>query len=187
MAIDATRLILIRHAMPIVDDSRPSATWKLSESGRNAAKALASDLSAISIQSIVSSEEPKAIETAAIIAETLGISWSTAPGLHEHERGRLDWLGEEAWHAQIRRFFDRPRDVVFGYESARDSLARFKTAVESVLDQPEHRTGTIAIVSHGTVMSLYAADKLGDDPYVIWKNLDLPDYVELTSGTIDID
>ena len=179
MTNETSRLILIRHSIPTIDSSRPAATWRLSESGRNAATAIAFELSGRGIRSVISSEEPKATETATIIADSLEIPLSSAPGLHEHERGQLDWHDEEAWYALIRRFFERPNEVVFGYESANESLARFKTAIEDVLIQPAHQLGTIAVVSHGTVMSLYVADQTGDDPYSIWNGLRMPDHVEL--------
>lgn len=179
MESSCARLILIRHAMPIIDPSRPASTWKLSDEGRSASEAMARELARFDIRAIVASEEPKAAETGAVIAGTLNIPLSTAPGLHEHERERVDWLGMEAWHAQIRRLFNYPDEMVFGLETANQALRRFRSAVQRVQASSLHREGALGIASHGTVMSLYLADLRNEDPYSIWKDLALPDYVAL--------
>ena len=44
---------------------------------------------------MVSSEEPKAVETAGIAAGCLGLGCSVYPGLHEHDRTGVPFLGDE--------------------------------------------------------------------------------------------
>lgn len=173
------RLILVRHSISAVDISRPPAEWPLSEAGLRAVGALADTLGDRDISAIFSSEEPKAAETAGQLARLLECDWSTAPGLHEHERERMDWHGEEAWYALLREFFNNPDDVVFGLESARRALDRFSEAADCVLQEVDGDPGPVAIVSHGTVISLFVARQLGIDPYSIWRKLNMPDYVEL--------
>ena len=62
------KLILIKHASPQVETAVPSHEWKLSPAGREKAAALAERLRPDAPGAIVSSVEPKAIETARIIA-----------------------------------------------------------------------------------------------------------------------
>ena len=35
----------------------------------------------------------------------------------------------------------------------------------------------LAVVAHGTVISLYVARKTGADPFTLWKRLDTPSYI----------
>lgn len=167
-------LILIRHSESRVESQKPASAWGLTAEGRRRCAALASDLREFDLHGIFTSVEPKAAQTAELVAEDLGIGWRTAPGLHEHEREVLPWLGEEAWHVLLRRFFEHPDEMIFGLETATQALERFRAAVERIIqDQP---TGDIAVVTHGTVMSLYIGHRTGGDPYAIWRELEMPDY-----------
>ncbi|CAN5577951.1 histidine phosphatase family protein [soil metagenome] len=177
------QLILIKHAMPVIDTSVSPGCWPLSDDGRRAARDLGHQLSDRRITAVVSSEEPKASGTAEAFSTALGLGWSTAPGLHEHERDQMEWRGDEAWHRLLRQFFEEPDDLVFGQETASQALERFLAAVESVVDGLDGSAGALAIVSHGTVISLYAGRQIDVDPYSIWKDLRLPDYVELEIET----
>src|SRR5207237_6287674 len=61
------RLTLIKHARPQVDPHTSSDQWTLADEGRAAAAALAHLLPGQAFARIVSSEDPKARATAAII------------------------------------------------------------------------------------------------------------------------
>ena len=52
---------------------------------------------------------------------------------------------------------------------------RFSDAIDSVLEVYEGRC--LAIVAHGTVISLYVAHKTDADPLTLWKRLDTPSYI----------
>jgi len=64
-------LILAKHAMPELRPDVSAARWHLSTEGIAGAKRLAERLRAYEPSVIVSSTEPKALETAAIVAEAL--------------------------------------------------------------------------------------------------------------------
>lgn len=121
---------------------------------------------------LISSTEPKARETAELVAPLLGLEVELSDGLRETARRTIPWLERDELERGIRRLFERPDEVVFGEESASAALARFAAAVE---DMPE----SAVVVSHGTVLSLYAAAKTARDPYALWQSLDLPDVVEV--------
>jgi broad specificity phosphatase PhoE len=165
--------------MPVVDVGVPPHRWSLSAEGRDEAMRLASDLSTHGITTIVSSEEPKCKETAAAIANRLRLPWGTAPDLHEHRRDVMKWHGETEWNELLRRFFNSPEELVFGDEAAGSALRRFTAAIYGLIDRVEDADGALAIVTHGTVMSLFVAQQLGVDPFAFWRQLKLPDYVEL--------
>src|SRR4051794_41967110 len=56
--------LLIRHAAPAIEPARPAAAWPLCDEGRAAARALGASLS---LDAVVSSPEPKALQTAAAL------------------------------------------------------------------------------------------------------------------------
>src|SRR4051794_25818359 len=87
---DAPRkLILVKHAPPEVVPGVAPEKWTLSAKGRDLCAPLADQLAAHAPAVIVSSEEPKAAETARLVAERLNVPWHTAHGLHEHDRSNV--------------------------------------------------------------------------------------------------
>jgi broad specificity phosphatase PhoE len=178
MAPKMRRLILIRHSQPEFVLGVPASEWHLSAEGRRRCKKLAERLSAYDLAAVVSSEEPKAFETGQVVAETLGLPLETAPGLHEHKRGVVRDLGSPAdWEAQVARFFEYPDQLVLGHETADLAHVRFTRAVASVIER--RPVGNLAIVSHGTVMTLFIAHASRIDPVPFWQRLGLPSFAVL--------
>lgn len=150
----------------------PSSDWRLSDEGRRRCGPLADRLAAFWPKALLSSPEPKARETAELIAPALGLDVELADGLRETERRTVPWLERNELERGIRALFDRPDEVVYGEESATAALARFESAVEG-LPEPA------VVVSHGTVISLYVAARTGRDGFEVWRGLELPDVIEL--------
>ena len=179
MADPERKLILVRHAQPAMATGVPASQWHLSVEGRRRCKALAERLSEYEPAIVVSSEEPKAIETGQIVADLLGLSLETEAGLHEHERGVVQDLDNRAhFLAQVARFFEHPDQLVFGRETADRAQARFGQAIARVLEK--HPLGNPAIVSHGTVMTLFIARANRFAPLPFWKSLGLPSFAVLS-------
>ena len=168
-------LLLIRHAAPAVAADLPPHRWGLSEAGRQSCAALAERVAPYRPGTLVASEEPKAAETAALLAAHLGLPWRSAPGLHEHRRQQSAWLERGAWEALVERLFAEPDTLVFGQETAAQAQARFAAAVDREL--AAHADTTLALVAHGTVISLLLARRAGIDPLPFWRGLALPDLV----------
>src|SRR5205823_2550130 len=78
------RLILIRHARPVVEPDVPSSRWHLSDEGRADCRPLAARLTPLGASWVFASVEPKAWETGAIVAQRLEVPCSAVAGLHEH-------------------------------------------------------------------------------------------------------
>jgi broad specificity phosphatase PhoE len=171
-------LILIKHAMPQIDTGRPAHTWPLSQAGRTGALALGERLRAYQPAALVTSHEPKAAETGRITAEVLGLACAEADGLHEHDRTGVEWMGDRAFQAAAALFFRQPDDLVFGLETARQAEQRFAAAVGQVLAR--YPAGNLAIVTHGTVLTLFVARHNQVDRYAFWRSLGLPALVALT-------
>ena len=168
------RLILIKHAAPLVDPAKSSDLWKLSEAGREQAAKLADALALMQIAVIVSSEEPKAKETAEIIAEKLGLTVETSRELREHDRRNVPHMRSRDFISMVELFFRRPTERVLGSESATQALERFDQAIDGVI--ASHAHGNIAVVAHGTVIALYLAAHSQRNGFELWRAMGLPSY-----------
>ena len=171
------RLVLVKHSHVDVVPGLPPRRWELSAEGRRRALVLADRLAEFGAVQVVSSIEPKAAETAEIVAQRLGVPAVTAKGLHEHERETAPFLGAEAFAAAVAWLFEEPGRVVFGEESADSAGDRFAAAVEALSGDHDE-----IVVAHGTVIALYVSRIAGIDPYPLWQSLGLPSYVVLSRG-----
>ena len=82
-------LVLVRHAAPEIDPARPATAWRLSADGRAAAARLRGT---VVVDTVVSSPEPKALETAAALDAPLEID----ARLREHDRAGVGWRDDFA-------------------------------------------------------------------------------------------
>jgi broad specificity phosphatase PhoE len=165
-------LLLIRHSLPAINPQLPAEQWRLSAEGRARCAALADQASVFHPQQIISSVEPKAQETAELIAARLSLPWRSASGLHEHERRTAPFTSTEAFTAAVARLFARPDQCVFGEETADQAHTRLDRALTALL--MEHPRHTLAVVSHGTVIALWLSRRLGILPFPLWQSLGLP-------------
>jgi len=170
-------LILIRHSLVSREAIGPDTDWPLSTEGRDLCTALAEALCPYAPQVVVSSEMRRARETAELTATHLDIPWRTAAGLEEHHRpfvpgGRR---AEADFAATMRRFFASPADRVFGEETASEAHDRFAAAIDVILAAEPGRH--VAIVTHGTVLALYAAPFFNLPPLDLWQRIAWPSFI----------
>ena len=170
-------VILVKHSLPEVKKDLPAREWKLSEEGRARAAWLAIVLKRHGFDFLAASKEPKAMETAQIIASKCGVEFRVLEGLHEHERNSVPYLSKTDFELAVRTFFERPDMLVFGNETAHQAHERFSEVVYSILSENNH--SKIAIVSHGTVISLFVSGLTGLSGFQIWSELGLPGFVIL--------
>jgi broad specificity phosphatase PhoE len=174
-------LILVKHSVPEIQQDRPANTWKLSEQGRLRAHRLAEELADFAPEMIVASREPKAKETADIVARHLRLNVQITPDLHEHDRSNVPYLSHDAFQTSIYEFFQRPDQLAFGRETADQAYTRFYQAVHSLL--VENKNKTIIMVTHGTVLSLFVARLTGSSALELWNRLGLPSFVAMDLGS----
>ena len=178
-------LVLVKHSAPLVVPDAPPATWRLSSEGVARCGALAERLRPYRPRSIVSSVEPKAAETASLVAERLGLAVDLVDGLHEHDRRDAPLLGDAAFAAAVRDLFARPGELVLGRETAAEAGARFAAAMGGILAaRPEE---DVVVVAHGTVISLFVAARTGSDGYGLWTRLGLPSFVVLRRPGLELE
>ena len=169
-------LILIRHSAVKSDPGKPAHEWALSAEGRSRCYELAAELERYDPAVFVTSAEPKAVETGRLLAEALDRPWTTAAGLHEHERRSTPYFDDPAaFETAVAQFFARPGELVLGEETAAQARSRFISAVDAVLT--DYPTGKVAIVAHGTVITLFLSHYNPHlEPFSLWRGLTLPCY-----------
>ena len=171
------RLVLVKHSMPEIERDKPASAWKLGKVGRRRSELLAARLKEFSPCVIWSSNEPKAIETAEIVANDFGVPVKIADGLEEHHRDNVPFLSKEKFEQAVERLFRCPDRLVMGKETAEQARDRFATAINRLIDAGQADS---IVVTHGTVMTLYAASVAGVQTMNFWRRLELPSYVVVT-------
>lgn len=172
-----SHLILIRHSNPEILKDRPANQWLLSDKGRDRARTLAPFLVKYLPSIIYSSKEPKAIETAEILANLMDLPRAARYGLHEHLRNQVEWTNADDFRAKVQDLFQRQDKVIFGEESALETVTRFSESVNAIV--LKHPDQSVAIVSHGTVISLFVSSQNEIDAYSFWRSLEMPSLVIL--------
>jgi broad specificity phosphatase PhoE len=170
-------LILVKHSLPEIAADQPANQWKLSTEGRLRVHRLAAKLRRFGPEVILTSSEPKAKETAELLAGLLQLEIQVTEGFHEHDRTHTPFLNQAAFQACIHEFFQKPDLLVFGGETADQAHTRFEGAVETGLRA--HPDKTVIIVSHGTVISLFVARRTGLSDWQLWNELGLPAFVAM--------
>lgn len=178
-------LVFIRHSQTKPDPEAPSRTWSLTAEGRRRCISLAAQLRPYRLDLIVTSTEIKAIETGELAAQHLGIPCQLEEGLHEHERESAPYFDtQEEFLKAVAALFERPAERVFGDETGQEARARFEAAV--ALTMANNPRENIAIVTHGTVLSLFASQQIGCEIYPFWRELGMPAIVAFAYPTMDL-
>lgn len=179
-----TRLVLAKHAQPILDASRPPREWRLSPDGERQAARLSAALRRFAPLRLVASPEPKAARTAAIVGDALGIPCASVAGLEEIDRPVLPILPapeHERLNARLFVEYDRP---VLGQESAHDARDRFAAAVSKELQRTTE--DSLVVVAHGTVIALLVSACNDVDAFDLWKRLQCPSFVVLDAASLTL-
>jgi broad specificity phosphatase PhoE len=152
-------VILVRHAMPEVVPGIAPHLWELGPEGRAAARKLAAALPAGA--TIVTSEEPKALQTAEEIVAVRGGTLYVDRQLREATRPTA-W--DDGYREQARRYVGG--ELLDGWEPHAAVIERFTAAARGDI-----------VVTHGLAMTLY----LGADVR-FWEELTFPDAWSALAG-----
>ena len=172
------KLILVRHSQPEIEHDKPASIWKLSRTGRSRCELLSARLRGFNPGVIWCSKEPKALETAQIVANALGVPIRIAEGLEEHHRSNVSFFPtKNEFEEAVERFYRAPDQLVLGTETAQQALGRISAAIDGVI---KAEPADSIIVTHGTVLTLYVASATGVRPICFWRRLGLPSFVVLT-------
>ncbi len=121
---------------------------------------------------IAASTEPKAIETAQIIAQKFNQPVEVFGGLQECDRTNFGFVEEKKFFETLEAFFATPDKLVMGLETATRAFQRFQQAVENIIAKTPD--GDVMIVSHGTVITLFIAGCTSQEPFAFWQQLGQP-------------
>jgi len=162
------RLHLVRHGRPLVDRSRPAHTWGLDPAGLDAVEALRDRLPAGAPW--YSSPEPKAHDTALLVAET---PVTVVDGLREHVRDTTTWCDD--FPDTVRQALAEPNQSALpGWEPVTALRDRLLPAVRRLLDvdpAPE-----LVLCGHGTAWTVLVSELTGAPPDLDrWAALAMPD------------
>jgi broad specificity phosphatase PhoE len=169
----------VRHAMPRVEEGTDSTQWHLDEATQAHARAWADRLEvAGGIGALVSSTEPKALETASAIAERWAAEVVADDRLREAVR---PWIGT-GYRAVAHRYLrgERPE----GWEAHDEVAERVAAAVADARAAAAGRP--VVIVTHGLSLSIHLGDQLGPDfdRESFWSRLAFPDAWVLDDGVL---
>jgi 2,3-bisphosphoglycerate-dependent phosphoglycerate mutase len=175
---NAAELFIVRHAdaIPEEDEIIPSGIYDdlpLSRTGRKQAQALAERLSSLNFDAIYSSPLRRCLETAAPLAERLGMTPIIAEGLKEIKLGNIRPLPDNGQDlaALTKALQERQLDIVriageTGHWDAipdsEQSLV-FRRRVVQTFDEivSKHIGQRILAFAHGGVINAYIAEVLG--------------------------
>lgn len=145
--------VYITHPEVNIDPEVPVPQWGLSPRGQERARLAAQLPWAGEFRRIVSSDETKAIETAAILAAPHGLTPEILHQSGENDRSATGFLPPDRFQAAADWFFAHPDQSFHGWERAVDAQARIVAAVEALLAGHD-RTRPLAIIGHGGVGTL---------------------------------
>lgn len=163
------RLVLARHGQTqsnvdhVLDTVLPGPP--LTDLGVAQAHALGRELAEGAegvVTALYHSPARRAAQTAALVAEHLGLEPIEVTGVHEVQVGDLEGRNDESAVAEFRQVVDRWLDGDLdarhrGGESGRDLLERYEPVVADLRDRHPDG-GTIVLVSHGAALRLAAQD-----------------------------
>lgn len=161
------RLLLVRHGE--TERNREGrvlgqGNQSLTEEGRRQAVALAQALSRESVTALYSSPLKRAVETAEIIGDKLGLPVQVVADLAEVDAGALDGLNSQEMRARYPNFMalwdcDPGSAVMPGGESLAQVQQRAWLSVQSFLR--EHPEANVVAVSHNFTIGTLVCKALG--------------------------
>lgn len=152
MSPRARRVIYLTHPEVKIDPVIAVTDWRLSGKGKARVAALAGRLRGLQGALVVSSQERKALETAAPLAAAAGCEVTVRPGLHENDRSATGFLPGAEFETAADAFFANPETSVRGWERAADAQARILAELRTVMAQ--HVDRDLIVAGHGAVGTL---------------------------------
>jgi broad specificity phosphatase PhoE len=159
----------VTHPEVAVDPAVPVPRWGLSPAGVARMRAMLGQPWVTAIRRVVSSDEVKAQEAAAILAAHLGVDVEVREGIGENDRSSTGFVPPAEFERLADRFFAAPGESVEGWERAVDAQDRIVAGLGDLL--LPSTAGDVAVVGHGGVGTLWwcwltghAIDRRHDQP-----------------------
>ena len=154
-------LLIIRHGLPVRRElTEGAADPELAPQGREQAEHLARYLASELIDAVYASPLARAKETAAPLAELLGMEIRISPGVAEWDQNSSEYVPvEELKAANDPRWQAMLAGEWSSDESEDDFRARVLESIETIVD--DHRGQKVAVVCHGGIINGYLSHVLG--------------------------
>jgi broad specificity phosphatase PhoE len=174
VVVEGARLVLVRHAMPVVEPAVPAERWRLGPTGRAAARALQPLVTWPAYY--VASSEPKAVQTLQEIAGQTNVITDAA--LVEVRRPHR-WSDNSIYRAAARSYIQGACPE--GWEPHDQVIGRFEEAVVRHAAAAADQGRTLVVDTHGVASTIWLASRyvLGPDPVEFWAALRFPDLIEI--------
>jgi probable phosphoglycerate mutase len=155
-------IVLVRHGETSLNASRTlqPADTPLSETGLRQAEAVARRLAGMGIAAILSSDLPRAMQTAQAIAAATGAVITPTPLLHERNFGDLRGQPYDSLPHDPLEMADAPP----GGESAAAFEERVARAFAQMVEMRKGLLGHLVVVTHGLVIRTLLARHLQHRP-----------------------
>ena len=127
------RLWYVSHPEVRIDGDVPVPRWGLTDHGRARAEAMCAQPWVADVERIVSSDETKALELAAIVAAHRGLPIEVRPATAETDRSATGFLPPAQYGPVSDRWFASPDESPEGWEPASMVQDRITRAVEDLL------------------------------------------------------
>jgi broad specificity phosphatase PhoE len=156
----------LRHFQTKVEPETPAAEWQLSEEGRKRSEEFIEN-NEFNVETVYTSTEPKAVQTAEKIAEKAGAEIVKIDLLREVDRS------EEGFVEDHDRYIELVEDYLSGgLEADWESQEKVKQRFQEFLDEAEENS---LAVTHGLFLSLNIPEK---NHVEFWKKLSFGEYIE---------
>jgi broad specificity phosphatase PhoE len=168
------QVVLVRHAMPVMQSQVPADLWRLDDEGRAATRELAGALPRAPFA--VTSDEPKAQQTAEELVGAGGGTLTVDTQVAETRRPHV-W---DANFAELARQFVGGRQHP-GWETQDAVVSRFDAAVREAL--AASRGAPVVVVTHGQALTLWLCRvEAVDDGPRFWSEHAFPDAWTVSLG-----
>ena len=145
--------LYVTHPQVVMDPAVPVPRWGLSPIGVARARAFATHPLLRDVTRIVSSDERKATELAAILTEVSGAPVTIDPDCAENDRSATGYVSADRFEHLADAFFAYPDQSIDGWETARHAQARIVVAFERALIAHDPQR-PLVFTGHGAVGTL---------------------------------
>ena len=157
------RLFLVRHGQTPANVARQLDTavpgHDLTDTGHEQARALAERLAGEDLGAIYTSDLVRTQQTAAPLAEQLGLEMVILPGLREIQAGDYEMSTEwQPYIDAVVRWRDEPDHTIPGGDSGAGFMERYDAAIARIVFDGHE---SAVAVSHGAAMRVWCSASLG--------------------------
>lgn len=149
----------VSHPEVRIDGAVPVPRWGLTDVGRARAEAMCEQPWVARIERIISSDETKALELAAIVGAHRGIPIEVRADTAETDRSATGFLPPETYGEVSDRWFASPAAHEDGWEAAADVQARMLRSLADVLAGSEN----VMVAGHGGAGTLLWCALAGEE------------------------